>query len=727
MKKIYSLLMALFMVLGATAGNVVVNPVKKDVPAKVNPMSKKLEAIAKKMQNAPVVTLNGVRENKALSVMKVEKQKLVSDAKRVAKQSAAAETVVIVADQWSYKYYDETGDWWMGISDATMTYVVHLDYYSDEFAGTFNEDDLDMNYSYIEYNGAGEQIFIEIEEATVVVTDDESGKSVDVTILGSDGKVYVTEAYEAPLPEAKGEKTLAYTTAELLDRCASDGWWQFAAEENGWYTSIVMEAMMLEGEYTRMDMVDPSYNYIAYSNGTDTTILDFLDINAKVTCEGRTYNLEADVLGTDTIMYHVTMSYTKPDPTDTVSIVATDLTIKEVDFYGVMVITTISASNDEYSVMISALKALPAGQYVTSDFLISASVITDKKEGNEITLTEANLTIAGEGNARTIVGEVVGENNVLYQLNLSYVTPELTDTVKVEFDHPGAIVWYDADSDYYMVNSNNNCIVYLDIVTEKDKLVGEYTTEDLLMDYTGVVEIVDGDSVIVELFDAKVVVTAKEENLYHVEAELSGKNGTLYLISSDAEVVKVGLQYDEQEGAVNEVYTADDEIYYTLDFIPDYGELYVDIVAADGSTLTTLTFMVDATDPDINVPAGVYVISDTNEKGTVLSGWYDSEYGAVGSYYATGALNRQGGFDVEKVWFMVSGTVTVAKNEDKSIAITVDAVNSYDVPVKVVYNVVSTSIENTEVVNGNTRKVIEDSQLYIIKDGVKYNVLGSEL
>ena len=1046
MKKIYALFVMMCVVLGAIANPIycvdkkfvaaqkaeTINPAKV---AKAEKVTKQVsqeasrQAIAKKMQDAPVVNLNGVREYKATKVMNFEKQKLSNTAKKVAAKrtddATAPDTVVIPADQFFYKYYAETYEWFIAIADADMTYVINLDYYSDDFAGTFTEEDLDMYYSYIQYfDEEGYTNYIDIEEATFVVTDDENGKSADVTILGSDGKVYVSYAYEAPIPEAKGEKTLAYTTAELLDFTASSGMWQFWAEENGWYTSIVMAAEQVEGEYTRMDMVDPLYNYLAYFTETDTTIIDMLDINATVTREGKTWTLVADALGTDTIMYHITMSYTKPDPVDTVSIVATDLYIDEFEFWG-YVFTSAEASNDEYRVYLSVNNQyLTAGEYTSGDFSLSSCEITDKVAKEEIGLTEVNVTVAGEGNARTIVGEVVGDNNVLYQLDLSYVVPEVADTVVVVFETPGVAEWYDADSDYFIYNENDEYFVYLDMITEKDNFVGEFAAEDFILTYTAMGEIVDGDTTTILAADAKAVVTATGENLVHIEAEITGKNGTLYLVSTDVqlpgnvlkydtespavnrtytdeadevvittdyveqygmlyvelngannsdytqllfyvektaegtvvpvgtytiddsgdygtvsastgytsqvtpsfystiveqdgklyyddlyfmvggtvkvesvegrlkltvdavnsygtsvkiayeaskvsddkphlqldaqsgavdktftvddqsllteksgyftyqvtdgknmlallivadkdentvipvgtyeingtqqtgtvlastgltstnsvtysfystvnaqgqlttpiyflvggtvevsvegdklkmevnavnsydvpvhvvceyqlEVAEEGLPYDEKEGVVNVVYTNEDEIYYTLDFIPEWGELYMDMIAADGTHMTTLTFMVESADDEINVPAGVYPIADTYEVGTVMSGMYDAEWGPLGSFYAEGGVSADGYFSIEKVWYMVAGTVTV-ENNNGYIKITAAATNSYGVPVNVTYNASpATAVENTKVENGEAHKLLRHNQLIIIKDGVQYNAQGA--
>ena len=108
-----------------------------------------------------------------------------------------------------------------------------------------------------------------------------------------------------------------------------------------------------------------------------------------------------------------------------------------------------------------------------------------------------------------------------------------------------------------------------------------------------------------------------------------------------------------------------------------------------------------------------------------MSGMYDAEWGPMGSFYAEGGIDNEGYFAVQKIWYMVNGTVTVENNAGL-IKITVDATNSYDVPVKVVYNASpTTAVENTKIENSNASKVVKDNQIFILKDGVKYNVLGS--
>ena len=696
MKKIYSLFMALCVVLCATANSTLavdyqVNPAKVTKAEKVmKQVSQEAsrQAIAKKMQDAPVVKLNGVREYKATNVMNFEKQKLSNTAKKVAAKKTddvtTPDTIVVSADIWQYKYYAESFDWYMVIANEANDLIIYLDYFSDDFAGTFTEADLDTWYSYIlAVDEEGYANYIDIVEANIVVTDDENGKSADVTILASDGNVYVTYAYEAPLPEPVGEKTLAYTTAELVDMTASSGMWQFWAEENGWYTSIVMASAQVEGEYARVDMADPYYNYLAYFTETDTTIIDMLDINATVTKEGKTYTLVADVLGADAILYHITMSYTRPDPTDTVSIVATDLYIDEFEFWG-MVFVTADASNDEYSVLLTANDYLTEGQYGSGDWQLGSCEITDKVTKTTTTLLEANLTVAGEGAARTIVGSVLGADNVLYNLDLSYEIPEVADTVVVAFETPGVAEWYDADGDYFMYNENEDYFVYLDMIADRNNFAGEFTAEDFLLNYTAMGEIADGDTTLIMAADAKAVVTAVGENLVHIDAELTGKNGVLYMVSTDMVLPGKGLKYDAEEGEVNRTYSAD-EILITTDYVEDYGMLYVELMAGDNSDYTQLVFYVEETVEGTVVPVGTYTIDDSADYGTVAaSTGYNANYGPIPSFYST-LVTKEDGLYYGGFFFLVSGTVTV-EDVDGSLKITVDGLNSYDRPVHIVYD-----------------------------------------
>ena len=746
MKKIFTLLMAFSIALCTMAGSTFsvaeridltkvstpkmeksFTPVEKTSKAVRMDKQEARQAMAEARQAKTVapVAVKGVRQIEAMPVATAQKQVLpvVNNKQRAAAQVAeATDTVEIVATTWVWKYYESDNDWYTTLIDATETYEIKLDYVSDTQAGTFTEDDCLMDYTGMYINGEDDsRTIVTFTEVDIVVTDDENGLTLHAELLSTDNVLYVVDAHIAPLPEPKGNVELAYVNAELVDATLSSSAFQFSAFENDYYTSIFIYSDQVVGEYETIDMYDPYYNYIAHVDGADTTFVDFLDLHAVVTIEGKTYNLVADVLGSDTIMYHITMSYTKPDPTDTIDIVATNLYIDEFEFWG-MVFTTATASNDEYEVTFDLSIALEEGEYATEDFNASYCGIVRTSDMAEIAMTEISATVTGEGGDRVIKAEVVGNDNVLYNMDLSYVVPEATDTVQVVFDELASAEYYSSSADYYIVNQNENFIVTLDIFEEKGNLMGEYSVEDFDLYYTQL-GVINGDTTVVTIADAKAVVTPVEEGIVLLEAELLGMDAVLYKVTTKVDVAEKGLQYDATEGFLMDEYTTED--IYTINDQSANGYIMFDVESADGNDLMGLVFWVDGPADGTLIPTGTYQINDTQESGSVLA---STGYGAQGLTYSLYATLDAEGMITPPCWFMVGGEVVVSE-ENGILSITVDAVNSNNLPIFITceydlstkqglqYDMTEGSVERTygaaDIVEINTDYVEQYGELYL--------------
>ena len=146
----------------------------------------------------------------------------------------------------------------------------------------------------------------------------------------------------------------------------------------------------------------------------------------------------------------------------------------------------------------------------------------------------------------------------------------------------------------------------------------------------------------------------------------------------------------------------------------------------DGSNYLALLLVADK-DENTVIPVGTYAIDYSEQTGTVVASSGVNAQGQVSySFYAT--MNSKGNLTTP-IYFLVDGTVEVSVDGDK-LKVEVTGVNSYDVPVHVVceYQLEEAEtglVENTTVENGTARKEVKNNQLFIIKDGVKYNVLGS--
>ena len=739
MKKIYSLFMALSIVLCAMANSpyVVENQLAVSNSKVANKLAKfnqqDREAIAaKRMAKAtPALQVNGARQIEAVPT--IAKQAMPANAVRKAPAKAAAEivakdTVEFVAAEWNYKYYEDTKDWWMAVIDETGTCRLDFDYVVpvENFAGSYTIEDLDLNYSYLTtIDEEGYKKYINYVSAEFTVTDNAEGKSFVANVLCEDSVRYLVTAVEVPLPEAKDTVELAYTNGHLEDGTRSSETFQFWADENGVYTSLLIASDQVEGEYTEKDMYVDYANYILFVDGTDSTFVDFLGLNLTVTKENQTYFADAYALGVDTIMYHITMSWTRPAPVDTIDIVATNMTIDEFEFWGIL-FCSVSASNEEYTVKLDMANGLPLGELTSADFNVEGSSVFRIADATEIAFEDIlSATVTEVNGQRAIKAQALGVDNILYNLDLSYVLPEAKDTVAIKFTTPASSEYFDSEGDYFIYNENKEYIVTLDIFAEKNALEGEYEGEDFDLYYTRVGLLADGDTTAVDVALAKATITKVSEELAHIDAELLCANEVLYLVSTDVTMSKLGLQYDMTEGEVNREYDFNDELTITTDYVAEYGELYVGIIASDMSDLVSLMFFVNDTVEGLVIPAGTYPISDTYAEGTALaSTGYNAEYGAMPSNYCT-LVENEGKFYLNELYFMVGGNVVV-EHVEGHLKITIDAVNSFDVPAHIVYEAapVEAGFENIKV-GTNASKMIENDQLLIIKDGVKYNIMGS--
>ena len=187
--------------------------------------------------------------------------------------------------------------------------------------------------------------------------------------------------------------------------------------------------------------------------------------------------------------------------------------------------------------------------------------------------------------------------------------------------------------------------------------------------------------------------------------------------------VKTPLQYDATaaDGALD--YTFAEGATATATDKGFYGTYIVE--AADASSELALLFLYPegVADAETTIPAGTYTISDSQAPGTVMASSGVSSTGSV-SYSFFANLDAEGYLEIP-LYFLVSGTVEVTKVDGK-IKVEVNGLNSNDVPVHIVYDAIgiNTAVENVAVEH-NVSKVLENGQLFIMKDGVKYNAIGS--
>ena len=178
-------------------------------------------------------------------------------------------------------------------------------------------------------------------------------------------------------------------------------------------------------------------------------------------------------------------------PIDTIEVVCHDLELNT-DFLSLFKMAYIFANNSEYELTgaINNVDSIPPGTY-TDCFMDLKHIATQTK----IPAVSVTLTLAIDANRNCVItGEMLGEDNICYNLHLSWTPPVSTDTVHIAFDKSASVAYYpDLEHDFMLVNQNDAYEIALDIIgvpmdssfTEKNLNIGfcmiaDKTTQDTI-------------------------------------------------------------------------------------------------------------------------------------------------------------------------------------------------------------------------------------------------------
>ncbi len=251
-------------------------------------------------------------------------------------------------------------------------------------------------------------------------------------------------------------------------------------------------------------------------------------------------------------------------------------------------------------------------------------------------------------------------------------------------------------STYYLTLSN------LDLTITQ--AAGTYTAAELDPDYTYLLTETDS----IWFVDGSITLAVSGETTT-IKGDLVGKDGNTYRLNLSC--APDSYKYDEDANFT----AAFDSYDVDAQYVATYGELDVKAQDDNGQYIS-LAFMVPTTATGLT--AGSYAISTSGSEGTVSAGYFEGGY-VYPSFAAT--LTATGGLD--KIWYLVSGTVTV----DANLNITIAAKNSLNRDITVTLSSGSTTGINNAKAAERFIKVIENGQLIINVNGVRYNVNGARV
>lgn len=556
--------------------------------------------------------------------------------------------------------------------------------------------------------------------------------AADMVMLGSDTVLYVL-ALEAAMPAPVDTVDIACNNLTIDDSWAA------------WFGSVSLEAenndYYVYGAWAADVAEEGTYDVSLFITDKATD-MEYESLMATITiaaAEDGTWVATGSALCTDNVLYNLDLSWYIPEPTDTVAI-SYDYSSKAYYYYSSNDLQMYN-QDDKYVAAIDVI-GLDFGSTFTEEdvdlYYCGVGLINGENVVYESIATVQNGWYDQKGDTTILQAEFITFSGVLYQVALWYVAPTPTATQTVTCKHYATYYNEVADwGSYTMMAYSEDSLIIAGAsiyVETEEEMAGTFVNEGK---FNGGKYEFDGMNTFVAFWNEEL---GEYTIVYAQKGELTTTyaNDSVYIVGTIvcddaveynvtmAAATKVYLPYDTEEGYVERTYTAKDQMVIE-DNTVDYGNIYFEVKAADASDILAMYFFAWEADPDIIIPEGTYYIDDSYDYNTVLaSTGVDAEGYVMPSLYST--MNEEG--YLVDLYFFVGGTVEVSKNEDNTLHMEINAVNSYDVPVHIVYDAAAgtTAIEDIQsegVVD--VQKKIVDGQLIIIRNGKAYNAAGVQV
>ena len=478
--------------------------------------------------------------------------------------------------------------------------------------------------------------------------------------------------------------------------------------------------------------------------------------NLKITGNKKDgYQVEIRMLGTDYNYYIMHLSYGIPEAkeTKTLDFKNNSKTMFYIDNLGLKELQ-MANFDGEYSVSFDILRIdqVMDGEFDMTNmfeeqtFLIHHINNDGDKYDSPVRFAEFGGKIWQENDTTFLTASILGFDSIQYEISMFYTIPTPTKTVKYDFNGLG-------DDIVDLTNAvTSSGIFILDAMSADGQLMAKvnverittksiegtfyndgkfdhndfYPTDTWVKVYNTTTKAYDEYSV------QKGTMTVKVENdIVTAVASFICDNAVQYDFTFKTEYVGERIPWDEEEEELDYTFEKNSNVN-VKDWRPDgYRIIELFMVDADETIAADFYFIVDANvaaDPDIVIPEGVYPINASWQSGTTLASSGILPDGPAPSYVCF--VDENGYLDPEGLYCLIDGTVIIEKVDGK-LKVVVDAVNSYDVSVKLQYEgPVVVSVENVNAEKNTDTKAskrLVNGQLLIIRNGNTYNVTGAQI
>ena len=555
----------------------------------------------------------------------------------------------------------------------------------------------------------------------------------ELVILGDDYKQYNMQLV-TPLPAPTETVEIVCSNMQLMP----DGMQVYFLATNDLYeVSGVWEAEeVVAGTYTN-----------ATSNVFNKETYDYLTAwGTEIVVSGSEeegWVLDVEALCPDNKLYKMNIQYYVPVPTDTI-VVAFDHSAKARFYPEYGNDLQLFNENEQYYASINIANIDLGGSFTNDDLMAYFSGVEVNVDGEYIAVEYAyaqNGLLSQVGDTTKMYAEFVTFDGKLYEVHLWHAVPTPTEIVEVNYESAEFYNNMDYSGTYSLLAYSPDSVTAMVITlyaNSEEEIAGTFVNDGMFglfgegqyefdgaNTYYGVLNAGFGDYNLTYADKGELTVTVDEEKNITLTGYIIYEDAVQYNITMKSKIQRVHLDYDSQDTPVDRIFTAQDEVTI-LDLIEDQGAIYFSVQSREYWDAFDFYLIVEEADAETVLPVGEYEISSSGDYNTVLAGQGIDFYWGVATPGLYAHMSEDG-YLLDPMYFFVEGNVVVSKNDNGSLRVEVNALNSYDVPVHVVYDASATAVENINVNVEGIRKQIVDGQLVIIREGKAYNAQGAQV
>ena len=600
-----------------------------------------------------------------------------------------------------------TGEYFVTMNDAnsTLQFIIDIDTSVNDFelGKTYTQDDMILDYTGI-FDSEDWYAYTPITAATYTETKDASGKThVEASMTDESGNTY----------------NLTYTQADAalpIDVVVSD--MEYQDYSTDMFFAVYDEegnVFLFDIDYTGSFDFNKTYTfsdmeyYYSYYQTASGSYKDYSEATFTISKDTKgLIHIEATVVTTDGKTYNIKYDETEFAPTGIkYDVNGTELKGEYLSSYGMFVYT---ANWGEYKVQLAFNTTEEKTTYTNDDLIADYCVIYSSSQDIYCKMLASDITITTVGDTKTLTGSIYAKNGDEYVLNLVYVKPEPKDiTISV----PNASLTNKTAGGFWQIGGQNAEKTYsINLYFMAKSLQGVFNEEEMDGYYTYVADKTSGSTKYFENPSAANITSA-------IVADSLVVDGTMELVASDGQIANVTLHLSTPY--CNSLITAGKyEITATITpadgvTVPTELQKYLEGYTAQCTLTGDSLELVISTDEEGFVLNGFSVKGDALVLNNAVSLVYGDKtfqladaYGKTNSSLMAKAASEAGTYTLSNGTIVYKGMavgtisgITFKKVEDLPTGITEKAIKS-----------------------SKTVKVIDNGNIVIIKNGVKYGIAG---